>query len=56
MGFWTLFGVASMPIVQVLIVSVIGALMATDHFNLLSNDTRRSLNKVFFFICSIDFF
>ncbi|KAL7610038.1 hypothetical protein Lser_V15G12186 [Lactuca serriola] len=48
MGFWTLFGVASMPIVQVLIVSVIGALMATDHFNLLSNDTRRSLNKIVF--------
>lgn len=37
-----------MPIVQVLIVSVIGAIMATDHFNLLSNDTRRSLNKIVF--------
>lgn len=48
MGFWTLFAVASMPIVQVLIVSVIGAIMATDHFNLLSNDTRRSLNKIVF--------
>lgn len=37
-----------MPIIQVLIVSVIGAIMATDHFNLLSNDTRRSLNKIVF--------
>ncbi|GKA47556.1 PIN-LIKES 7-like protein [Tanacetum coccineum] len=48
MGFWTLFEVASMPIIQVLIVSVIGAIMATDHFNLLSNNTRRSLNKIVF--------
>ncbi|KAK9074820.1 hypothetical protein SSX86_003139 [Deinandra increscens subsp. villosa] len=48
MGFWTLFEVASMPTVQVMIVSVIGAIMATDRFNLLSNDTRRSLNKIVF--------
>ncbi|KAD7477331.1 hypothetical protein R6Q59_003356 [Mikania micrantha] len=48
MGFWRLFEVASMPIVQVMIVSVIGAIMATDRFNLLSNDTRRSLNKIVF--------
>ncbi|PWA84317.1 auxin efflux carrier family protein [Artemisia annua] len=50
MGFWTLFEVASMPIIQVLIVSVIGAIMATDHINLLSNDTRRSLNKIVFVV------
>ncbi|KAI7755744.1 hypothetical protein M8C21_032751 [Ambrosia artemisiifolia] len=46
MGFWTLFEVASMPTVQVIIVSVIGAIMATDRFDLLSNDIRRGLNKV----------
>ncbi|KAI7755748.1 hypothetical protein M8C21_032755 [Ambrosia artemisiifolia] len=48
MGFWTLFEVASMPTVQVIIVSVIGAIMATDRFNLLSNDIRRGLNKIVF--------
>ncbi|KAI3665256.1 hypothetical protein L6452_43880 [Arctium lappa] len=48
MGVWTLFEVASMPIVQMLIVSVIGAIMATEHFNLLSNDTRKALNKIVF--------
>ncbi|KAL8200333.1 hypothetical protein R6Q57_011672 [Mikania cordata] len=52
MGFWRLFEVASMPIVQVMIVSVIGAIMATDRFNLLSNDTRRSLNKIVFVVFS----
>ncbi|KAJ0440218.1 hypothetical protein HanPI659440_Chr16g0660101 [Helianthus annuus] len=46
MGFWGLLEVASMPILQVLIVSAIGAFMATDYLNLLSNHTRNSLNKV----------
>lgn len=46
MGVLTLFEVASMPIVQMLIVSIIGAIMATERFNLLSNDTRKALNKV----------
>ncbi|KAJ9564634.1 hypothetical protein OSB04_000600 [Centaurea solstitialis] len=48
MGVWTLFVVASMPIVQMLLVSIIGAIMATEHFNLLSDDTRKSLNKIVF--------
>ncbi|KAK1439252.1 hypothetical protein QVD17_05068 [Tagetes erecta] len=48
MGFWKLFQVASMPTVQVILVSVIGAIMATDRVNLLSNDARRSLNKIVF--------
>ncbi|MFS8034234.1 putative membrane transport protein [Helianthus anomalus] len=48
MGFWTLFEVASMPTVQVIIVSVIGAIMATDRYDLLSNDIRRGLNKIVF--------
>lgn len=46
MGFWSLFEVASMPILEVLLVSVIGAIMATDYFNVLSGDARKSLNKV----------
>ncbi|GKA87812.1 PIN-LIKES 7-like protein isoform X1, partial [Tanacetum coccineum] len=35
---------------QVLIVSVIGAIMATDYFILLSNDTRGSLNKIVYVV------
>ncbi|KZV24377.1 Auxin efflux carrier family protein isoform 1 [Dorcoceras hygrometricum] len=46
MGFWSLFKVASMPIVQVLIISVLGAFMATDYLNLLNSDARKSLNKI----------
>lgn len=46
MGFWSLFEVASMPIVQVLILSLLGALMATNYLNLLPADARKSLNKV----------
>ncbi|KAH9710510.1 protein PIN-LIKES 7 [Citrus sinensis] len=48
MGFWTFFEVASMPIVQVLLISVLGALMATQYWNLLTADARRSLNKMVF--------
>ncbi|KAK1439251.1 hypothetical protein QVD17_05067 [Tagetes erecta] len=50
MGFWGLFEVASMPILQVLIVSAIGAFMATDYLNLLPNHTRNSLNKIVFVV------
>ena len=46
MGFLTLLEVASMPIMQVLIISILGALMATEYLNLLPADTRKTLNKV----------
>ena len=46
MGFWTLFEVASMPVLQVLIISLLGAYMATEYCNLLPLGARRSLNKV----------
>ncbi|KZV41744.1 auxin efflux carrier family protein [Dorcoceras hygrometricum] len=45
MGFLSLLKVASMPIVQVLLISTLGAFMATDYLKLLSTDSRRSLNK-----------
>ncbi|XP_012844878.1 PREDICTED: uncharacterized protein LOC105964917 [Erythranthe guttata] len=48
MGFLSLLRVASMPIVQVLIISILGAFMATDYLNLLSSDARKSLNKIVF--------
>ncbi|CAK9137040.1 unnamed protein product [Ilex paraguariensis] len=50
MGFWTLFEVASMPILQVLIISLLGALMATEYLNLLPAATIRSLNKIVFIV------
>lgn len=50
MGFWTLFEVATMPILQVLIISVLGAFMATDYCNLLTADARKSMNKVVFIV------
>ncbi|KAI4327861.1 hypothetical protein L6164_020273 [Bauhinia variegata] len=51
MGFWDLLAVASPPILQVLIISALGAFMATEYFNnLLSADTRKSLNKIVFIV------
>ncbi|KAL7104132.1 hypothetical protein ACP275_08G225000 [Erythranthe tilingii] len=48
MGFLSLLRVASMPIIQVLIIGILGAFMATDYLNLLSSDARKSLNKIVF--------
>ncbi|XP_027347882.1 protein PIN-LIKES 7-like [Abrus precatorius] len=49
MGFWELLEVASAPVIQVLLISALGALMATDYCNnLLSADFRKSLNKIVF--------
>ncbi|KAL6580552.1 hypothetical protein OROMI_008576 [Orobanche minor] len=45
MGFLSLFEVASMPILEVLIISILGAFMATDYLKLLPSDARRYLNK-----------
>ncbi|KAL6541742.1 hypothetical protein OROGR_011228 [Orobanche gracilis] len=48
MGFLSLFEVASMPILEVLIISILGAFMATDYLKLLPSDARRYLNKIVF--------
>ncbi|CAH2042977.1 unnamed protein product [Thlaspi arvense] len=50
MGFLELLEVASMPIVQVLLISILGAFLATDYCSLLSADTRRSVNKLVFVV------
>lgn len=50
MGFWTLLEVASMPVLQVLLVSILGVLLATDYLNLLPPDTRKNLNKIVFMV------
>ncbi|XAR58072.1 hypothetical protein NMG60_11026448 [Bertholletia excelsa] len=48
MSFGQLLKVATMPVVQVLIISLLGAFLATDYLNLLSAATRRSLNMIVF--------
>jgi predicted permease len=50
MGFWSLFEVASMPIFQILLISLLGAFMATQYLNLLPVDARVSLNKIVFMV------
>ncbi|KAI5683939.1 hypothetical protein M9H77_05167 [Catharanthus roseus] len=50
MGFWSLLEVASMPILQVLIISILGAFLATDKVGLFPADARRSLNKIVFMV------
>ncbi|KAF7809554.1 protein PIN-LIKES 7-like [Senna tora] len=51
MGFWEVLEVASDPVLQVLLISGLGALMASHYFNhLLSPDFRKSLNKIVFIV------
>ncbi|XP_021714096.1 protein PIN-LIKES 7-like [Chenopodium quinoa] len=50
MGFLSLFEVSSMPILQVLIISGLGAFLATGYCNLLNADARRSLNKIVYVV------
>ncbi|CAN4116715.1 unnamed protein product [Withania somnifera] len=39
-----------MPILQVLLISILGALMATNYLKLLHSDARKSLNKIVFVV------
>ncbi|KAK4261984.1 hypothetical protein QN277_027607 [Acacia crassicarpa] len=49
MGFLELLEVASVPVLEVLLVSAVGAFLATPRFNnLLSPDFRKTLNKLVF--------
>ncbi|XP_042507941.1 protein PIN-LIKES 7-like [Macadamia integrifolia] len=50
MGFFSLLEVAAMPVIQVLLISILGAFMATEYWNLLNADARRYLNKITFII------
>jgi auxin efflux carrier family protein len=46
MGFFSLFLVASMPIIQVLLIGVVGAYLASGFSNVLTTSARRDMNKV----------
>ncbi|KAL9662544.1 hypothetical protein QQ045_027377 [Rhodiola kirilowii] len=50
MGFLSFLEVASMPIIEVLIISTLGAYMGTGYCNLLPADARKSLNKIVFMV------
>ncbi|KAJ6809714.1 protein PIN-LIKES 7-like [Iris pallida] len=52
MGFISLLAVASMPILQFLLIGLLGAFLASPRSNILSPDARRDINKVVFYVFS----
>lgn len=50
MGFWSLFMVATMPNLQVLLVSLLGAFISSGYVNILSDNARRDVNKIVFVV------
>lgn len=46
MEFWSLLMVASMPVLQVLLVGLLGAFLASGYINILSANARSDINKV----------
>jgi predicted permease len=46
MGFLSLLLVASLPIVQILLIGVLGAYLATGHSNILTPNARKDINKI----------
>ncbi|XXG60106.1 hypothetical protein AAC387_Pa04g2083 [Persea americana] len=50
MGVWALLMVATMPIVQVLIISLLGAVLASGYCNVLTTDARKHMNKIVFIV------
>ncbi|ONK64280.1 uncharacterized protein A4U43_C07F24030 [Asparagus officinalis] len=48
MAFWSLFLVASTPSIQVLLIGLLGAYLASGHSNILTASTRKDMNKIVF--------
>jgi hypothetical protein len=48
MRFWSLLVVAWLPVLQVLLVGLLGALLASSRLDVLTADARRNINKVTF--------
>jgi hypothetical protein len=46
MGFLALLLVASMPVVQVLLIGVVGAFLASGYSNILTSSALSDMNKV----------
>lgn len=52
MGFLDLLVVASMPVLQFLLVGLVGAFLATGYFNILTPEARKETNKLVFYVFS----
>lgn len=50
MGFLSLLEVASMPVLQFLLIGFLGAFLASGYSNILSSNARRDINKVVFVV------
>jgi predicted RND superfamily exporter protein len=46
MEFWSLFMVASMPVLQVLIICLLGSFIASSRINVLTTEALTNMNKV----------
>ncbi|CAN6285834.1 unnamed protein product [Urochloa humidicola] len=50
MNFWSLLIVAWLPVLQVLLVGSLGALLASNRFNVLTSDARKNINKIVYIV------
>ncbi|CAD6209374.1 unnamed protein product [Miscanthus lutarioriparius] len=50
MRFWSLLVVAWLPVLQVLLVGLLGALLASSRLDVLTADARRNINKVVYIV------
>ncbi|KAL8149991.1 hypothetical protein AgCh_006849 [Apium graveolens] len=50
MGLLSLFVASSMPVLKVLLVTAVGSFLALDHVNILSEDARKHINTVVFYV------
>ncbi|KAK1400283.1 Auxin efflux carrier [Heracleum sosnowskyi] len=50
MGVLSLFVASSMPVLKVLLVTAVGSFLALDHVNILSEDARKHINTVVFYV------
>ncbi|CAL4912376.1 unnamed protein product [Urochloa decumbens] len=50
MKFWSLLIVAWLPVLQVLLVGSLGALLASNRFNVLTSDARKNINKIVYIV------
>ncbi|GJN09218.1 hypothetical protein PR202_ga27202 [Eleusine coracana subsp. coracana] len=50
MKFWSLLVVAWLPVLQVLLVGLFGALLASSRFNILTSNARTNINKIVYVV------
>ncbi|XP_074368974.1 protein PIN-LIKES 3-like [Apium graveolens] len=50
MGLLTLFVTSSMPVLKVLLVTAVGSLLALDYVNILTEDARKHINTIVFYV------